>query len=203
MHELDIRPVTANRWPDLERLFGPNGAYSGCWCMFLRESAKQFDANCPNGGLANKVQLEEIVRSGAVPGLLAYDDDAPIGWVSVSPREEYVRVLRSPVHRPIDELTGVWAIVCFFIAKNARGKGVADALLAAAIDHAKAGGARIIEAYPIDPVGHSPPRKLPRQPAAQMWRGSIAQFERAGFGVVARRKPAKPIVRLIVNAVPL
>src|SRR6185436_5677335 len=30
------RPLTAGRWSDLERVFGPNGANSGCWCMWFR-----------------------------------------------------------------------------------------------------------------------------------------------------------------------
>ena len=29
--DLTFHPVTPDRWPDLERLFGPRGAYSGCW----------------------------------------------------------------------------------------------------------------------------------------------------------------------------
>ncbi len=192
MVELDVRPVTADRWNDLARLFGPNGAYSGCWCMYLRESAKEFDANCPNGGAANRARLQTIVERGDVPGLLAYRGDDPVGWVSVSPREDYPRLLRSPVHKPIDDHEAVWSVACFFIAKGQRGTGVADVLLAAAVDHAAARGAAVIEGYPIDPGDD-------RRPAAEMWRGSLAQFERAGFEVVARRKPARPIVRLTVS----
>jgi hypothetical protein len=29
----EVYPVTADRWPDLEALFGPKGRYAGCWCM--------------------------------------------------------------------------------------------------------------------------------------------------------------------------
>lgn len=183
-----IRPVTRDRWDDLETLFGPTGAYSGCWCMYLRESAKEFDELCPNGGAGNRERLREIVASGRVPGLLAYDGTRPVGWVSVSPREDYVRVLRSPVHKPVDDETGVWSVACFFIAKHARGTGIADALLDGAVDHARRNGARILEGYPIDATDE-------RRPSAEMWRGSLEQFTRAGFEVVARRKPARPIVR--------
>ena len=42
---LEVRPVTAERWDDLERLFGPSGAYSGCWCMYLRIKASEWEAN--------------------------------------------------------------------------------------------------------------------------------------------------------------
>ena len=188
MSRWEIRPATAERWRDLEALFGPSGAYSGCWCMFLRESAREFDANCVNGGAGNRARLKALVEAGDEPGLLAYEGPEAVGWVAVAPREEYGRVLRSPLHRPIDDQRGVWAITCFFIAKRARGEGVADALLLAAVDFARRAGARIVEAYPND-VGGT------HLPAAQMWRGSLTQFERAGFEVAARRKPARPIVR--------
>jgi GNAT superfamily N-acetyltransferase len=185
---LTCRQATPDRWDDLATLFGPNGAYSGCWCMYLRESAKEFEANCPNGGAANRDRLHEIVRRGDVPGLLAYHDDQAVGWVSVSPRADYPRVLRSPVHKPVDDADGVWSVACFFVARGRRGAGVADALLDAAVHYATDQGAQVIEGYPIDPNDL-------RRPQAEMWRGSLDQFLRAGFEVVARRKPARPIVR--------
>ncbi len=32
--DLEFQPVTAERWQDLEALFGESGAYGGCWCMY-------------------------------------------------------------------------------------------------------------------------------------------------------------------------
>jgi GNAT superfamily N-acetyltransferase len=158
--------------------------------MYLRESAKEFEANCPNGGAANKARLEAIVARGDVPGLLGYRGDRPVGWVSVSPREDYPRVLRSPIHRPVDDTVGVWSVACLFVGREVRGGGVADELLEAAVAHAAEAGAAVVEAYPIDNGDE-------RRPQAEMWRGSLRQFLRAGFEVVARRKPNRPIVRRI------
>ena len=188
---MEIHPLTPERWEDLEAIFGPSGEASGCWCMYLRETSKEFDAGCRNGGEANRERFREVVRSGSEPGLLAYREDRPVGWVAVAPREEYPRVLRSPLHKPIDGSTGVWAITCFFIDRSERGLGVASALLEAAVAFCRAKGAAIVEAYPSDPGDARPP-------AGEMWRGSLAQFSRAGFEVVDRRKPARPIVRRIL-----
>jgi hypothetical protein len=33
---IEVHPVTPERWGDLEKLFGPSGAYGGCWCMYFR-----------------------------------------------------------------------------------------------------------------------------------------------------------------------
>jgi len=187
--KIKVKPATAARWPDLEELFGPSGAYSGCWCMFLRVSSKTFAGNCPDGGLANKALLKALVENGEEPGLLAYRGKRPVGWVAMAPREQYSRILRSPVHKPVDAELGVWSISCFFVAKGERGCGVADALLTAAIDRASRRGVRMLEAYPVA-AGRV------RKESAAVWRGALTQFERAGFEVVARRRPARPIVRL-------
>ena len=188
MSKLKIQPVSAGHWNDLAKLFGPSGAYSGCWCMYLRESAREFN---DNAGKGNRDRFRKVVRSGCEPGLLAYRDGQPVGWVAVAPREDYPRILRSPLHKPTDDASSVWAITCFFVAKSARGSGVASALLDAAVEFARKKGARFVEGYPI--------ATEETKPQAEMWRGSLEQFERAGFSCIARRKPNRPIVRLEVS----
>ncbi len=189
MKGLRIRTLTAERWPDLEVLFGPNGAWGGCWCMFLRLGSKDYEAGCRGGGESNRKAFRRIVRAGGEPGLLAYRDERPVGWVAVAPRQEYGRILRSPIHKPVDDADGVYSVSCFYVAQGERGQGVADALLTEAARFARRKGARMLEAYPND-TGDE------RKSADAVWRGTLAQFERAGYRVIARRKPARPIVRL-------
>jgi GNAT superfamily N-acetyltransferase len=99
-------------------------------------------------GTPKKRRMGALVRAGREPGLLAYDDGAPVGWISVAPREEFAALLRSPQYRPRDDETGVWSIVCFAVDRYARRQGVAGALLDAAVEHAAAHGASAVEAYP-------------------------------------------------------
>src|SRR3972149_2224652 len=89
---LEYHPVTPERWPDLERLFGKHGADSGCWCMWWRLTRAQF---AEQAGEKNKLALKGIVDSGEVPGLLAYADGEPVGWCSLEPREAYPSLERS------------------------------------------------------------------------------------------------------------
>jgi GNAT superfamily N-acetyltransferase len=98
-------------------------------------------------GEPNKRAMEQLVRAGREPGLVAYERGEPVGWVSVAPREDYPMLLRSPQYRPRDDDEGVWSIVCFTVDRNARGRGVTDALLEAAVGHACRGGAAVVEAY--------------------------------------------------------
>ena len=187
--ELEIRPVTASRWDDLVALFGSErGAYSGCWCMWFRISQREFDANRNPG---NRSGMRAVVADGRVPGLLAYRDDEPVGWVSLAPRDEFGRLERSRVLGPVDEKP-VWSIVCFYIHRRHRGGGVGTALLRAAIAHARERGARMLEAYPID-------TSAGRIENAAAFTGTAAMFEREGFKEVARRSDRRPIMRRAVR----
>ena len=145
---LTIHPLTPMRWPDLVELFerrGPRGGHRnapayGCWCMWWRDRALEH-------GEPKKRAMEKLVRAGGKPGLVAYDGGEPVGWVSIAPRETYPVLLRSPQYRPRDEDEGVWSLVCFAVDREARGRGVAEALLDAAVTHACARGASSVEAY--------------------------------------------------------
>jgi len=182
---LAVHPVTQERWRDLVDLFerrGPRGgmrntpAY-GCWCMYWR------DRSLPHGE-PKKRAMAKIVRAGREPGLLAYEDGIPVGWVSVAPRTDYVAILASPQNRPREAGGGpaVWSIVCFAIDRYSQRKGVASALLAAAVDYAFAHGASSVEAYP-------------HVAKADDYMGGVELYRRAGFAPV-RDANKRAIVRL-------
>jgi GNAT superfamily N-acetyltransferase len=146
---LEVHAVTPERWPDLVQLFerrGPRGGYRntpahGCWCMYWRDRSLEH-------GAPKKQALARLVRAGREPGLLAYEDGEPVGWVAIAPRDEYGALLRSPQYGPRDVDEGVWSVVCFAVDRPAQRQGVAGALLGAAVEHACACGASAVEAYP-------------------------------------------------------
>jgi ribosomal protein S18 acetylase RimI-like enzyme len=137
--------------------------------------------------MANHASLKAMVNAGKVQGLIAYHGNVPVGWVSLAPRDELAKLKRSPVMKPIDDKP-VWSVICFVVPSAFRGQGVARALLHGAIDYARRCGASLVEAYPID--------KAVRSSDAAMWFGAKSMYDRAGFMEVARRKPARPVVRL-------
>ena len=136
---------------------------------------------------ANRAELKALVDAGNPPGLIGYRGKVPVGWVSIGPREEYARLERSPVMKPVDEQP-VWSVICFVVPSEYRGQGVAQALLKAAVAYAKRQGATLVEAYPID--------KPARSNDDSMWFGAKSMYDKAGFKEVARRKPQRPIVRI-------
>jgi len=145
---------------------------------------------------ANRAGLEELAAHDPSPGLLAYRDDRVVGWVSLGPRGSYDRLAGAKLLAPVDDLP-VWSIVCFVVSRKARGSGVGTALLAAAIDHAAAHGATMLEAYPVA-------AERGRVPAASAYQGSQSMFEKAGFEVVEVRQwnaasPPRPIMRRAIS----
>ncbi|MBI2872510.1 MAG: GNAT family N-acetyltransferase [Chloroflexi bacterium] len=152
--------------------------------MWWRLTRSEFAAR---QGQPNKEALKRIVDAGEVPGLLAYVSGQPIGWCSVGPREGYSALERSRTLKRVDDQP-VWSVVCFFVARPFRRKGVTTRLLEAAIEYAKRRGARIIEGYPVEP-------KAGKMPDAFAYPGLASAFRKAGFVEVLRRSPVRPIMR--------
>ena len=190
---IEVRPLTPGRWSDLEAIFEARGCSvaRGCWCMFYRLSGS---GPAPQSHAARvkarRAALKALVDAGRPPGLIGYRGRAPVGWVSIGPRQDYAKLKRSPVMKAVDDVP-VWSIVCFVVPAQYRDQGVARHLLTGAIDYAARRGATVVEAYPVDKRG--------RCADDAMWFGAKSMFDAAGFEEVARRKPARPVVRLRIG----
>jgi GNAT superfamily N-acetyltransferase len=186
MEGLRFNPLTANRWEDLEELFGERGASGGCWCMWWRLKRSEFERQKGEG---NRLALKRIVDSGEIPGILAYDAELhqPAGWCSVAPREHFPVLERSRVLGRIDEKP-VWSIVCLFVGKPFRRRGLTEGLIDAAVRHVRESGGKIVEGYPVEP-------KKDQMPDVFAWTGLASSFRKAGFREQLRRSETRPIMR--------
>ena len=182
--DLQVRPLTPDTWDDFEAVMGPSGGDAGCWCMYNRQTSREFAAG---KGEPNRGAIRALVDSGEVPGLIGYRDGTSIAWVAVQPREVYGRLSRSRVAKPFDDRPA-WAVTCFVVPKQHRGQGVASALLAAACDFAASQGAVLAEGYPVEP-------RKDRMPDFWAWMGFASMFKRAGFHEVDRRTETRPFMR--------
>jgi ribosomal protein S18 acetylase RimI-like enzyme len=188
---VQVMPVTVDRWPDVEKVFGTRGDPSRCWCQWFFAGAQVGPQELAP---ANKEALRGQVEAGPPPGLLAYLGSVPVGWTAVGPRAGYGRLQRGAVLRgtgaDVFSDPSVWSVTCFVVKVGARRQGVATALLRGAIGLARQGGATVVEAYPVD-LGRKPSAS-----AAELYHGTMSTFLRAGFAEVARPAPARPVVRL-------
>lgn len=187
--KLAVRPLTPERWPDLEALFNAKGCSiaRGCWCMYYRESGRTAVPAGKTAAQVRKARLRALAAADPPAGLIGYRGKQPVGWVAIGPRAHYAKLARSPVMKPVDERP-VWSVVCFVVPSEFRHQGVAAALLHGAIDYARRRGAMLLEAYPVD--------KAERGADEWLWHGAKSMYDKAGFTEVARRRPQRPVVRL-------
>jgi GNAT superfamily N-acetyltransferase len=175
--KISVRPVTPETWDDMARLFSARGAPHYCWCGPYRYArAHEMSAD------AKRVALRELVSGGTPVGVLAYDAGVPVGWCSIAPRESYVKLGRSrSMPRRTPPATSTWTVLCFFVPRSHRRRGVPAALLRGGVDYAAAQGAAVIEGYPYDTAGIS-----------STHRGHSSVFRAAGFRREAGRWVVKP-----------
>lgn len=126
--------------------------------------------------------MQRNVRDGIPIGMLGYSDGAPVAWCSIAPRATY---------RNLGGLTGagespeaVWSLVCFFIRREFRGQGLTKRIIEAAVEHAAKHGAKVVEAYPVEPGSPS-----------YRFMGYVPTFSAAGFHEVGRAGTRRHVMR--------
>ena len=131
-------------------------------------------------------KLDGLVRKRVPVGVLAYADGEPVGWCSIAPRETYDALER---YRALPRLDNepVWAVVCFFMDSKVRRQGVTLGLLKAAVEYARAKGAKIVEGYPVEPGS-----------GLYTYMGSPSTFRRAGFKSVTPEGQERRVMRYYV-----
>lgn len=181
---LDCRPLTPGLIDSLGDVLRGSWGH-GCWCLYPRLTAAQMQA-LPGRGSSSKRRRDEMTRLARrrrAPGLLAFEGDQPVGWIAIAPRPELARVAASRATPPVDD-QDVWVIPCVTVRKTARGRGIAVALIRAAVRYAEQQGATTVEAYPR--AGSM------RTGDDNAYFGTEPMFRRAGFEVVRGPLPQRP-----------
>ena len=154
-----------------------------CWCMVWRGAPAERRSK-----EQRKAALCTRIKSDTPVGLVAYRNGKPVAWVSIALRSTY-RTLTGSTELAEEE--GVWSLVCFFLPRPMRGHGYARQLLKGAIEYAREAGAKVVEAYPVDPESPS-----------YRFMGVVSLFEAAGFAHVGKAGSRRYIMRLDLGADP-
>lgn len=187
--EIRVEPLTTKNWGKLLEVFGEKGACANCWCMYFRSNDDDFREGKFNDG--NKSKLRSLVDSSNPVGLLCFLNDIPIGWCSLAPRESFIRLTKSRIHKPVDNQK-VWSVPCMFIKKDYRRFGVSVIFLYKLIEHAKNSDISIIEAYPTI-------IKKDKIPDFFLWTGIYKSFEKVGFKIENGKSLSRPLMRYYVT----
>jgi GNAT superfamily N-acetyltransferase len=191
MANITIERATADRFDDAEHALTGGGDGRSCQCQWWMITNAEWQNTTKE---QRERMLRDEVDAGPPPALIAYVDGEAAGWVRVGPRARQVRLGRTRAftessREPWDD-DSVWTVSCFVVRKEHRGQGLNARLLEAAIDYARKSGARVIEAYPLDPNAGE------KIPVNDLYHGVLSTFEDAGFREVARPKPHLAVVSL-------
>ena len=181
---LTFRPLTPRLMDELGAVL--RGSWeSTCWCMFPRLTSAQM-RELPGSGPVNRRRrdaMTRLARRRRAPGLIAFEESEPVGWIAVAPRSELARIEASRATPRVDAVE-VWVIPCMTVRKKARGRGIALASIAAAVAYAAGQGAPTVEAYPrADNV---------RTGDDNVYFGTEALFPRAGFRTIRTPPKTRP-----------
>ncbi|HEV8654934.1 MAG TPA: GNAT family N-acetyltransferase [Candidatus Limnocylindria bacterium] len=187
--KLTIRPLTAARVDDVKTVTrGTWGAT--CWDLFPRFTAAQqreLGTSLGGPGTAEKKRREVLAklarRRKNSAGLVAYEDREPIGFLSLGPRTDFSRIANSKATPPVDDVEA-WVVPCITVRRGHRGKGVAVAMLRAALEYAGKRGAPAVEGYP-----RADGKRVHDDFA---FIGTEAMFRKAGFRKIRGVLPALP-----------
>ncbi|MDF2092911.1 GNAT family N-acetyltransferase [Knoellia sp. 3-2P3] len=191
-----VEPLTPARWDDAVAVFGTRGDPASCWCQFFRLAGQHWREST-RASNRDALQAQVLDAGAAAPGLLAYSGGEPAGWVAVAPRAGYSRLGR---HRALATVVGadtltdpsVWSVTCFVVRVGFRRRGVATALLEAAVEFAAAQGASAVEGYPVAVAPGE------RRASSELYHGTRSTFVAAGFEEVGRTSPARPVMRRVL-----
>jgi GNAT superfamily N-acetyltransferase len=187
--ELTIRPLTAARVDDVKTV--TRGTWgSTCWDLFPRYNAAEQRTLGIIGGGPGTVEnrrrdaLAKLARRRKnSAGLVAYAGREPVGFLSLGPRTDFSRIAKSKATPPVDDALA-WVVPCITVRRGYRGKGVAVAMLRAALEYAGRRGAAAVEGYP-----RVTPKRLHDDYA---FIGTEAMFRKAGYRRIRGVLPRLP-----------
>lgn len=155
---LEIKPLTPKLVDDYfdffeNRAFTDDSPYR-CYCQVFQMTKEQYQAAYDNAkgsdpGSASREIAEQQISNGVLRGYLAYADGKSIGWCNANDRANYPvdPVYDVPFHAPVEK--NEKAVICFEIAPEYRGKGIATVLLNRVIADAKAEGYLAVVGFPV------------------------------------------------------
>ncbi|MDH5285614.1 MAG: GNAT family N-acetyltransferase [Betaproteobacteria bacterium] len=185
MAVITCAPLTADRLADYlaffdTRAFTDNPRWAGCYCYFPVHDPRQVEWE-KRTAAENRADVAACIRAGTTSGFLAYRDGEVVGWCHAGPWSTYPMFRDQP--EPDGATLGV--VFCFVVAPEARGQGVATALLAAACDGLRARGMKEVQAKPTRGA----------EGAAANYYGPLSMYLAAGFRIVRESADGDVFVR--------
>lgn len=171
MTDFSVRALDSDTWADFADLAERHkGVWGGCWCMSFHSEGIGA-GHTPEG---NREAKERRVRHGTAHAALVYHSGRCVGWCQYGPRQELPRIKNRREYERSAGQAPDWRITCFFVDRDHRGQGVAQAALEGAMKLIAQAGGGVVESYPDDP-------QAGRLSASFLHNATVAMFLRNGF----------------------
>ncbi|WP_418275781.1 GNAT family N-acetyltransferase [Isoptericola jiangsuensis] len=166
--DIEVRP--ASTYDDVRTLVGPKRPGANvCFCLSYRiGSAENQDLR----GTARADRVRELCAEDPAPGVIAYDGSEPVAWAAIHPRSDTSFATNRKIPH-VDDLP-VWSLWCVRVRPGHRKQGLTRPLIEGAVEFARAAGAPVVEAYPVD-------NGTERVDLTMAYVGTRAMFADAGF----------------------
>jgi hypothetical protein len=187
MARLSVQELGPQTWPDFEGIVEKhNGVWGGCWCMTFHHKPGE-----KHGTVAgNRAVKEKLVRANQSHAALVYDGAQAIGWCQFGPPAELPG--RMAGYGRLGLALPDWRITCFFVDRDRRREGVAEAALTGALRIIAANGGGTVDGYPVATRGKP-------YSSSFLWGGTRSMFADAGFRHVGNLGTSKVVMRKVVR----
>ena len=199
-----IEALTTHTWPGFVQLAEKhNGVWGGCWCTWFHRIPGQPGRGVPpelrevaEGAELTKLWKEHLVRTGRAHAALVFDSDTPIAWCEYGTPDELPNIYhRKEYQSGLDSPAPPYRITCFFVDRDHRRRGVAEAALQGALALIAAAGGGTVDSFPNDVQGK-------KTSSSFLHNGTRTMFERAGFEFLRPLGTKKCLMRRQVAAAP-
>lgn len=169
------------------RAFTDNNPNGPCYCTSPNqdeETIKQMVREFKDFGVKQTLRkyAEEMLNKNMIHGYLAYDGGVSIGWCNAADIDSYLGFVPDFAKENVCGKT--ISIVCFEVAPEYRGKGIASAFIERVCQDARSQGFSAVEGY----------AKLSDKKNEFDYHGSIHLYQKAGF-IEVMRKNGQAVMR--------
>ena len=183
-----VRELESKTWSDFARIMEKhNGVWGGCWCVAFHPKPDESNRTATSPS----AYKERLVRANQSHAALVYDGADVVGWCQFGPPTELPR--RMGGFRKLGAAAPDWRITCFFVDRDRRREGIAEAALAGALRMIAAKGGGTVDGYPIATRGKP-------YSSSFLFGGTESMFADAGFRPLGSLGTSKVVMRRVVRS---
>jgi len=182
-----MRELGRDTWPDFARVMEKHdGVWGGCWCVSFHLEP----SGSNRGSTPRRALKERLVRANRSHAALVFDGAEVVGWCQFGPPAELPA--RMGGYGKLGAAPPDWRITCFFVDRDRRRQGIAEAALAGALRLIAAKGGGTVDGYPIVTRGRP-------YSSSFLWGGTASMFAAAGFRPLGHLGKSKVVMRKAVR----